>query len=194
MMEKCSLTSQEAIESIDGYVDRIRKIRVAKLVDFIIDTKLTPVQKSIIEDFWFNGITPAQTAGRLGISLSTVYASKAKAQRVIKDYLEPLVMYFKDIPECDTAPVAEMCLEMLKAKKSSDVLLGESLKNIRLCGAVDAAVLSKALGINESELKKIESGNKELTTSLLEKYSRIFKINIYLQCSDGEWRLKWTDR
>ncbi|MBQ7595662.1 MAG: hypothetical protein IJU45_03240, partial [Clostridia bacterium] len=194
MMEKCSLNSQEAIESIVGYVERIRKIRLAELVEYIINTKLTPMQKSIIEDFWFKGIAPEKTARRLGVSLSAVYSAKTKAQLIIRDYLEPLVMYLKDISDCDTAPVTEMCLKMLRAKKESDNRIGDSLKNIRLCGAVEAALLSKALGISETELNTIENGNKEITTALLEKYSRIFKINIYLQCSDGEWRLKWTDR
>ncbi len=194
MMEKCSLNSQEAVESIDSYVERIRNISLSQLIERVINSKLTPIQKTIIEDYWFNGIDQAKIAEKLGVSKSAVYSAKTNAQLIIKDYLEPIMTYLTDIADYDTAPVTVYCFEILKAQKSSSKTFSQLLKNIRLGSAVDTAAAAKALGISEDELEKIEKGQIETTTALIENYSRIFKINITLECSNGEWRLKWTDR
>ena len=194
MMEKCSLDSEEAIESIDGYIERMRNLSLAKLTDRIIETKLSDVQQCAVRDYWFNGISPAQTAQKLGISLSAVYSSRSKAQDIIKNYLEPLMMYFNDITAKDTAPVTEKYLQILKAQKSSADNLPEALKNLRIGKAVEPQTLSDMLNISIDELMKIEQGKAKITTETITKYCNIFNIDISIQCRNGEWRIKWTDR
>lgn len=193
MMEKCGLSPHQAIECIEGYTERIRNLRLADLVDYIINTKLSPVQKHVLTDYWFKGINPAETAEALGMSLSAAYSAKNKAQKIIKDQLEPLVMYFNDLDNCDTAPITLACLETLKAQKSKETAVCEALKNLRIGKGASPSVLSKALGISENELLCMENGTKDVSIKTLADYCRVFNTDIDIQYVSGQWRLKWTD-
>lgn len=194
MMEKSGLDPDQAIECLDDYIERTRNMKLSDIVDVIIETKLTNVQKRILTDYWFKNISPAETAANLGMSLSSVYSAKSKAQSIIKDHLEPLLMYLRDVDSCDAAPVTLACLNILKAQKSKETAIGEALEKLRIGNAVASSVLSKALGISEKELLYLEKGKKDVSTKLLAKYCVIFNTDIEIQCVNGQWRLKWTDR
>lgn len=55
---------------------------------------------------------------------------------------------------------------------------GQALKLIRQFHSIKQIELATKLGISNSYLSEIESGNKEVTLALLKKYSECFKLPI----------------
>lgn len=191
-MRKCGFSAEESLETIDSYVNRIRTLCISELTDYVIENKLTEIQKQALKDYWFNDITPENTAKRLGVALRTVYASRANAQKILKEYLEPLVMYFRSMQSSDVMPaVINESLKILRARKSSGVPFGSALENIRLAFGAETALAASALGIKENELIQKEKSKKEPTLGELQTYSRAFGAKIILEFDNGNGEIKW---
>lgn len=191
-MRNLGFDPEESLEGIDSYVNRVRTICVSELIDNIIETKLTEMQKRIIKDFWFNDVTPEDIIKSLNISRRTFYSSKAKAQDIIKDYLEPLITYFRNLPSSAVMPaVINESFTVLKANKASAKNIDSALKNIRLTFGAETALAASALGIKEEELIKKENSKKEPTLSELKKYSKAFGTKIILEFDNGNGEIKW---
>ena len=47
-MQKSSLSAKEALETVDEYIERVRAVSMASLTDYIIENRLTPVQREAI--------------------------------------------------------------------------------------------------------------------------------------------------
>ncbi len=191
-MRKCGFDAEESIETIDSYVNRIRTVCISGLVDYVIENKLTEFQKESLKDFWFNDITPDKTAERLNISVRSVYASRKKAQEILKEYLEPLIMYFRNMPSSDVMPaIINESRSVLRARKKDDCGLGEALMNIRLTFGAETALAAEALGIKEKELIKKEKSHSVPTVAELEAYSKVFDTKIILEFNNGNGEIKW---
>ena len=191
-MKKCGLDAEEGLETIDSYINRVRAVCISGLTDYVIETRLTDIQKQTLKDYWFNNIAPDETAKRLGIARRTVYSSRETAQNILKDYLEPLIMYFRNMPSSDVMPaVIEESLAVLKAKNASEHKLGKALEEIRLTFGAETALAAAALGINEKELIKKENSEKEPTLTELKKYSKVFGAKITLEFDNGNGEIKW---
>lgn len=191
-MRKYGFDAYESLEDIDSYVNRIRTVCISDLLNYVIETRLTEVQRETLKDYWFNDITPDETAKRLKISLRSVYSSRTKAQEIIKDYLEPLIMYFRNMPSSDVMPaVISESRSVLKARKAPTQNFDGALENIRLTFGADSALAASALGIKEKELIKKEKEKCEPTLSELKKYSRTFGTKIILEFDNGNGEIKW---
>lgn len=193
-MRQCDLSPEEAMETVESYVERVRRLSLSDLTNYIIENKLSQVQRQVIRDYWFSGIPPAQTAERLHLSLSAVYAARSKAQRIIREYLEPLMMYFQDLPRREELPPVETYLAILRAKKQKAAKANETLKNIRISHAVTLQALAGALGISEAALQKIEQGRQDITLHLLQKYNEIFHISISLEYGVENGGITWKEQ
>lgn len=191
-MRRQGCDAQEGLETIDSYVNRIRAVSISDLVNYVIENRLTDVQRQTLRDYWFEGITPSETAQKLGIAVRTVYSARAKAQQVLKDYLEPLIMYLRSLPSADVMP-AVICesRDILRAKKSSHNNLDTALENIRLSFGAETALAAAALGIKEKELIKKEKNNCTPTINELEAYSKAFGTKIILEFDNGNGEIKW---
>lgn len=55
-------------------------------------------------------------------------------------------------------------------------MLNEALRLIRVYHDMNKAELARALGFSRSHITEIESGNKKVTLSTLERYSNYFEI------------------
>lgn len=191
-MRKMGYTPDESLEGIGSYVNRVRAICVSELIDNVIETRLSELQKRIIRDYWFNDIAPDDIAESLNISRRTFYSSKARAQDVIKDYLEPLITYFRNLPSSDVMPaVLDESFAMLKARKASAENLDSALKNIRLTFGAETGLAASALGIEEEELIKKENSKREPKLSDFKKYSKAFSTKIILEFDNGNGEIKW---
>lgn len=192
-MSRQKLNEYESLETIDSYVNRVRTLSLSELVDYVIDTKLTEIQKQIIRDCWFENISPDKTAEKLGISRRAVYLSREKAQEALRDYLEPLIMYFGNLPSADITPaVIDESLAVSKARKKSAVSFGSALKSIRLAFGAGTALAAEALGISEKELIRKEKMKKEPALSELKKLSRAFGAKITLEFNNGNGEIRWV--
>ena len=52
-MRLCSFDENEALESIDSLVSRIRKVGTARLVEEIIENRLSDTQRRFMKEYWF---------------------------------------------------------------------------------------------------------------------------------------------
>lgn len=192
-MKKHGFSAEESLETVDSYINRVRAVCIAELMNYVIDTKLTEIQRCALRDFWFNDITPDETAEKTGVSVRTVYASRARAQEILKDYLEPLVMYLRSMPSSDVMPaVIKEGREILRAREQSGSSLGKALESIRLNFGAGTELAASALGIKEKELIKKEKSNVEPTLPELETYSRAFGARIILEFNNGKGEIRWN--
>lgn len=193
-MRLCNLDEYEALESVDCLVERIRKVTMAKLVEEIIETKLTENQRTIVQEFWFLGKNTAQIARDLCVSQANVYRTLTRANACIKELLTPLVMYFSDLHSVQVAPLLlGEIMEICSAKRSQNDTLAEMLKNIRLTKAVTPEQASRAMCITVTELKKIEKGEKKPTLGFLLRFSEVFKVEFDLTFTKGKERYEWKE-
>ena len=194
-MQKCSLSADEALETVDEYIERIRAVSMASLTDYIIENRLTPVQRAAIKCYWFDTQSAEECAEEFGISPRAVYGAKTKAMQVIKEYLEPLVMYFTNLDSQALTPIfAAQALRMLKAQKSVGEKISKTLENIRVSHSLSSEKCALALGISEDELIKTEQGKRAPSIADIKKYSSIFNIKITMDFEKGDASLIWEKR
>lgn len=53
-MRLCSFDEEEALESIDSFIHRIRKVGMAKLIEIIVEKHLSSTQKLFFKEYWYN--------------------------------------------------------------------------------------------------------------------------------------------
>ena len=178
-MRLCSFDETEALESVESLVHRIRKVGTARLVEEIIEKKLSETQKHFVKEFWFNEKNTAQIARENGVSQANVYRTISRANETIKELITPLVMYHNDLVITEIEPLYfSEIMNITSASERKGISLSEQLKVIRLSNAVTSEQLAKAVCITVGELEKIENGKKLPSLEILERYSRIFNVEI----------------
>lgn len=190
-MEKHGFSAQESLESVDSFVSRVRTVGISRLTDYIIETRLTDIQRQTLEDYWFKNISPVETAKRLNMSLRAVYSSRNKAQAIIKEYIEPVLIYFKDMPEYKLTPLVVDEVLSSKRKPPYSKGIGGFLKAIRVQNGADKIQASKALGISVKRLTQIEQSDCEPTVAEIKKYSNVFGIKIIMNFENGSEETQW---
>lgn len=191
-MRLCSFDETEALESVESLVHRIRKVGTARLVEEIIEKKLSETQKHFIKEFWFNEKNTAQIARENGVSQANVYRTISRANETIKEFITPLVMYHNDLVITEIEPLYfSEIMNITSASERKGISLSEQLKVIRLSNAVTSEQLAKAVCITVGELEKIENGKKLPSLEILERYSRIFNVEINLKFINGKGRYEW---
>lgn len=191
-MRLCSFDETEALESVESLVHRIRKVGTARLVEEIIEKKLSETQKHFIKEFWFNEKNTAQIARENGVSQANVYRTISRANETIKEFITPLVMYHNDLVITEIKPLYfNEIMNITSVSERKGISLSEQLKAIRLSNAVTSEQLAKAVCITVGELEKIENGKKLPSLEILERYSRIFNVEINLKFINGKGRYEW---
>lgn len=182
----------EALESIDSLVERIRKIGTAKLVDDIIETRLSENQRIFVQEYWFSGKSTAQIARERGVSQANVYRTVTRANETIAELLRPLVMYQRDLPDVQVAPLfLEQIMGICSARRNKGENIGTQLKNIRMSNAVTPEQAAKAMCITVKKLESIENSKAEPTLELLERYSAVFGVRFNFEIVNGRRKYEW---
>ncbi len=190
---KNSFSVEESLETLDSYVERVRLVNMAWLVNHIIETKLTDIQKYVIKSILFEMKGADECAEGLGVSLRAVYSAKKKALEIIEGYIEPILMYFENLTEIkDVSLFALSALNVLSAQKSKGKANDNVLLKIRLYHGADLPLTAKLTGYSEKEILQFESGVKEITVNALERYSKGFKLKIVYDSDPITGGLKWT--
>ena len=191
-MRLSGLDEYEALESVEGLVERIRKISTAKLVEDIIETRLTENQRIFVQEYWFSGKNTAQIARERGLSQASVYRTIERANDTIKELLQPLIMYQRDLPDVQVAPLflgEIMGICSSGASKEGD--LGSQLKSIRQSAAVTPEQAAEAMCITVRQLKNIEDGKAEPSLELVQRISAVFGIRFNLEFVNGRRKYEW---
>lgn len=193
-MRLCSFDEGEALESVDNLIHRIRKVGTARLVEEVIEKRLSETQRKFIKEYWYKDKNTAQIARENGVSQANVYRTIARANEAIKDFILPLVMYHSDLTDVRIQPLyLEEIMKISSASKKNGGEICDLLKNIRLSNGVKPEQLAKAVCITLKELEMIENGRKKPTVDLILKYSKIFSIEISLKFEKGKGRYEWKE-
>lgn len=185
------LDPEEALESLEETVERIRRMTTAKLVEKIIEEKLSAVQRDYIKKYWYEQKNTAQIARECGVSQAGVYRTIERANEIIRELMTPLIMYQKDLSEVDVIPVIREALEITAAGNGNTASFCQALRNLRMERGIAPEVLAKALKISSDELNEIENGMRlpSLTTAI--RYSVLFNIKIEMTFINGKGEYKW---
>ncbi len=193
-MRLCSFDEGEALESIESLIHRIRKVGMARLVEEVIENRLSATQRQFIKEYWYENKNTAQIARENGVSQANVYRTIARANEAIRDFIKPLVMYHSDLTDVRVQPLyLEEIMKISSASKRKGEGIAEQLKNIRLSNGVKPEQLARAVCITQKELEMIESGKKKPTVDLILKYSKVFGIEISLKFEKGKGRYEWKE-
>ncbi len=194
-MKEYRFTPQEAMDSIETVVNRVRNIDMAHLTNHIIDTKLSTVQRHVIRRCCLEGVSVSQCAGELGLSLRAVYSARARGLEIIEEYLEPLVMYFRNLSGRETVPLfAANSLKILASQIQTKGETGYMLRKIRTAYAVSTQDIAKMSGVREKDILSAEKGSRPVSVDEIENYSRIFGVNITLEFNKGKVTAIWKEQ
>lgn len=185
-------TPSEALESIEDVVNRVRNIDMAHLTSYIIETRLSSVQRLVIKRCCIDSISVNECAEELGISVRSVYAARTRGLETIKEYLEPLVMYFRNLPGRETVPLfASNSLKILASEAGTQGETGKIIRNIRSAHDMSVEDTAKVTGVRERDILSAEKGIRPLSVDEIENYSRIFGVNIILTFEKGKVTAEW---
>lgn len=191
-MRLCSFDEEEALESIDSFVHRIRKVGMAKLIEEIVENHLSSTQKLFFKEYWYNNKNTVQIARENGVSQANVYRAVSRANETVRAMLTPLMMYQHDLSQVNMLPLyAEEIIKISSAMRRENRGLNDLLKSIRVSNAVTSEDMARAVCITMKELEAIESGRKEPSVTILARYSEIFGIEIEMKINNGKGRYEW---
>lgn len=185
------LSEEEALETLDEAAERVRKVTMSKLVERIIEEKLSDVQRECIKKYWYEQKNTAQIARENGVSQANVYRTIERANEIIKELMTPVVMYVQDVQEAEIIPVVQESMEIVSARKSMTASFCEALRNIRVENAIQPEVLAGALKISVKELEEIESGRRVPSIVTAMRYTVIFGMEIKMTFVNGRGFYEW---
>ncbi len=193
-MRLCSFDEGEALESVESLIHRIRRVGTARLVEEVIENRLSDTQRQFIKEYWYENKNTAQIARENGVSQANVYRTIARANETIKNFIMPLVMYHSDLTDVKVHPLYfEEIMKISSAMKQKGESISDRLKNLRLSNGVKPEQLAKAVCITPKELEMIENGKKMPTIDLIARYSKVFGIEISLKFEKGKGRYEWKE-
>ncbi|MBQ8784285.1 MAG: transcriptional regulator [Clostridia bacterium] len=194
-MREYMFTPAEAMESIESVVNRVRNIDMAQLTNHIINTRLSAVQRHVIRRCCLDSISANQCAQELGISLRAVYSARARGLEIIEEYLEPLVMYFRNLQGREAVPLfAENSLKILASQAHKQGETATVIKNIRTAHDASVKDTAKVTGVREKDILSAEKGTRPLSVDEIENYSRAFGVNIIIEFNKGKVTAKWKEQ
>ncbi|MEE1504356.1 MAG: hypothetical protein UGF89_08965, partial [Acutalibacteraceae bacterium] len=147
-MRLCSFDEGEALESVESLIHRIRRVGTAKLVEEVIENRLSDTQRKFIKEYWYENKNTAQIARDNGVSQANVYRTITRANEAIKNFIMPLVMYHSDLTDIKVQPLYfEEIMKISSAMKQKGGDVSDQLRNLRLSNGVKPEQLAKAVCI-----------------------------------------------
>lgn len=185
------LSEEEALESLDETAERIRKVTTAKLVESIIEEKLSAVQREYFTKYWYERKNTAQIARECGVSQAGVYRAIERANETIKELMTPLIRYQQNLMTADVVGVTQEALEICSAEKCVSSSFCDALRNLRVARGISQDCLSRALKISVRELNEIENGMRVPSIVTAMRYSVLFGIEIKMTFVNGKGVYEW---
>ena len=186
------LNEEEAVESLDSVCERVRKVTTAKLVEDIIENRLSAVQRDYIKKYWYEQKNTAQIARECGVSQAGVYRTIERANEIIRELMTSVISYQKDLIQTEVEPVIlEESLEMCSARLGFTSSFCEMLRNLRAAQAIGIETLARALKISRRELEEIESGYRVPSAVTAMRYSALFGLEINMTFTNGRGKYQW---
>lgn len=180
------LNEEEALETLDEFVFRIRDLTTSKIVERIIENELTPTQRQVLKLYLYENMNTAQIGRKLGVSQVNAYQTLARANEAIFRLMTPLIEYQNDLSDSFIVPlkVGEL-LEICAARNGKAESFGMKLRNLRTSYAISEKFLASNLKISCHELQEIESGKKMPSFVTAMRYTSIFDVEIGMTFRNG---------
>lgn len=190
-MRLSSLSEEEALESLEDVVERVRRVTTANLVTNIINEKLSEVQRDYIKKYWYEQKNTMQIARECGVSQAGVYRTIERANEIIKELMTPVIQYQKDLMTAEVVPLVQEAMETAASRESFTSSFCEELRNLRVSQGINEKSLSKALKISLKELEEIENGMRVPSITTAMRYSAIFNMEIKMTFVNGKGEYEW---
>lgn len=191
-MRLCGLNEDEALECIDEVAERVRKVTCVTLVEDIIESKLSAVQRDYIKKFWYEQKNTAQIAREYGVTQAGVYRTIERANEIIKDLMSSVLSYQNNLKLSEVKPLAiEGIMEVSSASKSFTASFCEALRNQRVSRAIAPETLARALKISRKELEDIENGYQIPSAVTVMRYTALFEMEIKMTFINGRGSYEW---
>lgn len=186
------LNEDEALECIDEVAERVRKVTCVTLVEDIIESKLSAVQRDYIKKFWYEQKNTAQIAREYGVTQAGVYRTIERANEIIKDLMSSVLSYQNNLKLSEVKPLAiEGIMEVSSASKSFTASFCEALRNQRVSRAIAPETLARALKISRKELEDIENGYQIPSAVTVMRYTALFEMEIKMTFINGRGSYEW---
>ena len=168
-----------ACEAPAEYAWRKRGVDMAILLEKAIEKELSPTERDVVRDRWFESLTVAEIASHRGVSISSVSVTLKRAQEKLKKALGYAVKYQHEI--CDETAVSLIlgrARVIAAARNFSGGDLSERIRSLRLRDNISCEALRRVTGISTERIKLIENGKKLPDANELVLLSEAFGVTV----------------
>lgn len=178
--EACSVFfnwKDATIENAKEYENRIRKLKLLKVMKSIMDNELTPTQKDIVRLHYFENKNGEEIAGMYGINRSTVSRMLSKTESIIREHMKYVFEYSElDLSEEAPPVTVARAIAFITADSAKADSIGKRIRKARLSKLLTQEQVAAATGMTAQRLEMIEkSGN--LTVQELMKLIFFFSVS-----------------
>ncbi len=151
---------RENADEISENQMRKKVVDLSVLVRDVIDEDLTPTERAVVEQYWFENKNLTTIAQSMGINTSTVFRTLERANKKIQKILRHVVKYEYDLKKVVFLPIV-VCkaLAIASAEKFKPTNIGGRLRRLRVISNITIDELSEGVGIDKNTLVGFENGN-----------------------------------
>lgn len=163
-------------ETVDEYVMRKRKIELNCLVNEVIENELTDEEKTIVQQYWFEGKTLMEIGEAMGMSHTSVSRKLSKINDIIYDKLKYAIQYRygKDYSRAVKVIIKNKDgLYLFRGKADSPALRIKSLRQQQGLSLTDTEAMT---GISKARLEEMEKGEKDILVKDVIRIATAFRV------------------
>lgn len=185
-MRLSGLSESETLETLDELALRIRNLTDAKLLQDIIENRLSDAQAQVVKRYWYLGENTMEIGKALNVSQANAYRTLTRANNEIRTLMTPLIQYHNDLKDVSVVPMHITNLaDILSAQKREPSSIHEALRNLRVSYAITPEHLARNLKIPVRELTDIECGKKIPAPITASRYTALFNATIKMEFHNG---------
>ncbi len=147
-------------ETPAAYAWRKREVDMAVLLEKAIENELTPNEKDIVKNRWYNSMSFSEIARNRGITPAAVKSTADRALNKLERVLQYVIFYQRDVVNETIVPaVAGQAAVIAAARNLNPDGICRRLYALRVANGYSLRSLSAATGISRKRLSEIEAGD-----------------------------------
>lgn len=165
------------IENAKEYENRIRKLKLLKVMKSIMENELTQTQRDIVRLHYFEHKNGEEIAGMYGINRSTVSRMLAKVESIIRENMKYAFEY-SELNLSDEAPPVKVAqaIAFITADSAKANTIGERIRKTRLSKLLTQEQVAMAVGMTAQRIDMIEKSGK-MTVQEMMKLIFFFSVS-----------------
>lgn len=162
--EACSVFfnwKDATVENAKEYENRIRKLKLLKVMKSVMDNELTPTQKDIVRLHYFENKNGEEIAGMYGLNRSTVSRMLNKIESIITENMRYVFEYSELNLNEEFPPVTvARAIAFITADSAKADSIGKRIRKARLSKLLTQEQVAAATGMTVKRVDMIEkTGN-----------------------------------